>query len=149
MRTSMETRAPRFISDWNATVFDQGIRFACHQCGTCCTGEPGTVYVAPNELQPLAAFLGLPVSRLIKECLYPFRDSFSIREEPGGDCLFYDRGCTVYPVRPSQCRTFPFWVKNLRSESAWRQVCLECPGIGQGRLFSREEILDILEGAVL
>jgi hypothetical protein len=137
------------MSDPCCTIFDQGIRFACLQCGKCCTGEPGTVYVAPDELRPLAAFLGLSVSTLIEECLYPFRDSFSIREEPGGDCLFYDRGCTVYPVRPSQCRTFPFWVKNLRSEFAWRQVCLECPGIGQGRLFSREEILDILERAVL
>jgi len=149
VKVDMRTRAPCSVSDLCPTVFDQGIRFACLQCGRCCTGEPGTVYVAPDELHPLAAFLGLPVSSLIQECLYPFRDSFSIREEPGGDCLFYDRGCTVYPVRPSQCRTFPFWVKNLRSESAWNQVRQECPGIGQGRLFSREEILDILEAAVL
>lgn len=137
------------ISDRCCTVFDQGVRFACQQCGSCCTGEPGTVSVSRDEMIRLADHLGLSVPGLIEACLDPFRDSYTIRERIGGDCLFYDRGCTIYPVRPAQCRTYPFWVKNLRSEYAWKQVCRECPGIGHGPLYSREEILDILEGAVL
>ena len=133
------------VSDGCATVFDQGIRFACQECGACCTGEPGTVYVAPEELQPLAEHLGLSETTLIRDCLYPFRDSYSIKEDPGGDCIFYDQGCTIYPARPGQCRSYPFWFRNLRSEYAWKQVCRECPGIGQGPFHSREKIMQMLE----
>jgi len=31
-----------------------------------------------------------------------------------------DKQCTVYPVRPAQCRTFPWWKENLSSKEAWR-----------------------------
>ena len=35
----------------------------------------------------------------------------TLRERANGDCVFWDRkaGCTVYPARPAQCRTWPFW----------------------------------------
>ena len=39
------------------------------------------------------------------------------------DCVFWegDAGCAIYPVRPTQCRTFPFWSEHLRSPEAWRE----------------------------
>ena len=35
----------------------------------------------------------------------------TLRERANGECVFWDRqaGCTVYPARPAQCRTWPFW----------------------------------------
>ena len=54
----------------------------------------------------------------------------SLREKANGDCIFYDQrdGCTIYAVRPRQCRTWPFW------------ECKVCPGSGQGDLIPAEEI---------
>jgi Fe-S-cluster containining protein len=124
--------------------FDTGLRFTCIQCGRCCTGEPGTVYVAATEIGPIAAILGLPAADLIAEMLYPFRDSFSLRETPSGNCVFFDGGCRIYPARPRQCRTYPFWFSNLRSRYNWKQAAAACPGIGQGPLHTREEILALV-----
>jgi Fe-S-cluster containining protein len=124
--------------------FDRGLRFACVRCGRCCTGEPGTVYVAADEIGPIAAHLDLPPAQLIAEMLYPFRDSFSLRETASGACALFDGGCRIYPVRPRQCRSYPFWFDNLRSQYRWKQAAAQCPGIGQGPLYTRAEILAIV-----
>lgn len=124
--------------------FDRGLRFACIRCGRCCTGEPGTVYVAADEIGPIAAHLNSPPADLIADMLYPFRDSFSFRETATGDCVLFDGGCRIYPVRPRQCRSYPFWLSNLRSLYKWKQAAAQCPGIGQGPLYTREKILAIV-----
>jgi Fe-S-cluster containining protein len=124
--------------------FDAGIRFQCQRCGACCTGEPGTIYVDQDEIVSLAAHLRLHMDDFIQQYLYPFKDSYSIGEHPDGRCLFFDNGCTIYSLRPHQCRTFPFWFSNLRSENQWREIRKKCSGIGKGRLYNREEILDLV-----
>ena len=128
--------------------FDTGIRFACQQCGACCTGAPGVVRVSAREIEPIAAFLDIPAQELIATVLFPWEDGHSVREDADGRCLFYEDGCRIYPVRPRQCRIFPFWVSNLRSEARWDSIRRQCPGIGKGRRYSREEILDILAGSL-
>ena len=125
------------------TFFDQGLSFECQRCGACCTGAPGTIYVAPEEIGPMAGCLRLDLSDLIARYLYPYQDSYSIKEDARGDCLFFQAGCTIYPVRPFQCRSFPFWFRNVRSESHWRETARQCPGIGHGRRYCKEEIMAI------
>jgi Fe-S-cluster containining protein len=124
--------------------FDQGLRFGCIRCGHCCTGDPGIVYVSPDELAPLAAHLQIPIEATIERYLSPWRDGHTVREAVGGNCLFFHQGCSIYPVRPSQCRTWPFWINNLRSRPSWERVARDCPGIGRGRHYTREEILRLL-----
>ena len=124
--------------------FDQGLRFACRQCGGCCVGEPGTIYVFPSEIEVIAASLSLSVDAFTAQYLFPFKDSFSIKEDDDGRCLFFEDGCTIYDIRPLQCRTFPFWFSNLRSEKLWRHIERQCPGIGSGRLFTKSEIVNMI-----
>ncbi len=125
--------------------FENGLRFECQRCGRCCTGEPGTVYVAPDEIKAIAEFLKIDESRFKKEYLYPYKDSYSIKELSDGSCIFYkDNSCLIYPVRPRQCKAYPFWLKNLRNEDRWNQVARECPGVGKGRVYDVEEILEIV-----
>jgi Fe-S-cluster containining protein len=50
------------------------------------------------------------------------------------------RGCTVYPVRPKQCRTWPFWESNVETPEAWERTTQICPGSGRGDLIPVEEI---------
>ncbi|MFZ1984336.1 MAG: YkgJ family cysteine cluster protein [Desulfatitalea sp.] len=132
-----------------AYFFDQGLRFACQRCGQCCTGAPGKVFVGPDEIGPMADHLDMAVGPFTETYLYPYKDSYSIAEDPHGNCLFFDQGCTLYTVRPLQCRTFPFWFSNLRSEKRWLKIQQECPGIGQGRLYSRQEILERVHRAMI
>ena len=144
MNDSPETAS---VGDRCRYFFDQGLRFRCRQCGGCCTGDPGTVYVGPDEITAIAAYLGTDPQTLTSSMLFPFRDSYSIREDEQGNCLMYDKGCRIYPVRPRQCRSYPFWFKNLRSRYAWKQTASQCPGIGTGPLFNRDEILAFLDGS--
>lgn len=43
-------------------------------------------------------------------------------------CMFdiYDKKCTIYEHRPSQCRTFPFWEGN---QNKYLDLMEFCPGI--------------------
>jgi Fe-S-cluster containining protein len=125
--------------------FDAGLRFGCTQCGHCCTGATGTVFMNAKEAERIARHLGLDVEAFLQQYAYAVPGGHSLREvgKNFACIMFKDEHCTIYEVRPTQCRTFPFWSENVRSENAWRKACRQCPGIGQGRLYGREEILAI------
>jgi hypothetical protein len=125
--------------------FDQGLRFECKRCGVCCTGDPGIIYVDKNEVARIAEYISVRASRFIEKYLFPVRTGYSIGEHADGRCLFYKDGCSIHPVRPSQCKTFPFWFENLRSSKKWRKMARECSGIGCGPLYSKEQILEIVQ----
>jgi Fe-S-cluster containining protein len=70
----------------------------------------------------------------------------SLKEKQNYDCVFLnERGCSVYEGRPRQCRTYPFWMSILESEERWEEEKKSCPGIGKGRLYTKEEIDGLLE----
>jgi Fe-S-cluster containining protein len=124
--------------------FDAGIRFECQRCGACCTGDPGIIRISGPEIRVLADFLKMSTPDLTRIHLRPIASGFSIAEEANGNCRFYNQGCRIYPVRPLQCRTYPFWFSQMRSMQQWGKTLCECPGIGNGTLYSRERILDML-----
>ena len=122
--------------------YQDGLRFRCTRCGNCCTGAPGFVWVEPEEIDAIAEFKSEnrgEFEAMFTRLVFGER---SLREKANGDCIFYDRreGCTIYPVRPKQCRTWPFWKSNVKTPGAWEQTCKVCPGSGQGELISAEEI---------
>lgn len=129
--------------------FDQGLRFTCTECGKCCTGAPGWVRVNAEERAALASHLGVDEAAFIRDFTKPMtvpEGGLSLREREDGSCVFFHNNrCTVYHLRPLQCRTYPFWMKNLRSPEAWAAAAKECPGIDQGLLHARDDILDIVE----
>ena len=122
--------------------YKDGLRFRCTRCGSCCTGQPGYVWVNDEEVADIAEFRGEKLEEV--EGLYTRRvgRKRSLREKANGDCVFFDRaaGCTIYKVRPRQCRTWPFWESNVRTPEDWQRTCEVCPGSGQGDLISAEEI---------
>jgi Fe-S-cluster containining protein len=123
--------------------YKDGLRFKCTQCGNCCTGPEGYVWVNDEEIAQIAAFINAPVGVMKLEHTRPVGSRVSLKEFSNGDCTFFDpqgRGCTIYPVRPRQCRTWPFWNSNLESPEAWQEVQQVCPGAGNGNFFSLEEI---------
>jgi Fe-S-cluster containining protein len=128
--------------------FDQGIHFECQRCGACCIGDPGIVYVGIDEVTRIAEYLSDEIFSVADKYLFPLRAGYRIREHSDGRCYFYDNGCTIYPVRPHQCKTYPFWFENLRSSKKWKRVLRECPGIGCGPLYPKEKILEIVQSTM-
>lgn len=134
----MDTEEPPWYRD--------GLRFTCTQCGNCCTGAPGYVWVSPEEIDRLAASLGQSTDAFSRRFVRRVGNRYSLIERPNGECVFWDssNGCTVYEARPVQCRTWPFWSENLESPADWKRVRRGCPGAGNGDFFP----LDAIEDAV-
>ncbi len=126
-----------------------GLHFECMQCGRCCSGpSEGYIWVTKPEIEFIADFLKISVGRLRQEYLKHIGLRTTIIEHPGTrDCIFLNHGlhgeqkrCMIYSVRPSQCRTWPFWPENLADPDAWNKAAQKCHGINHGRLYTHDEI---------
>ncbi len=112
------------------------LRFRCTGCGACCTGSADD-YVAVDGSEQEA------IRRLLRISKPWFRRRYLIALDTGGKglaskgdgrCVFLDahNRCRVYPVRPRQCRSYPFWPEVVGSRSAWLAEARRCEGIGRG-----------------
>ncbi len=134
-------RMPNQSKKW----YRDGLRFRCTQCGNCCSGDPGYVWARKEEIKGIAKFLGKPDERLDKEHIRRVGFRYSLTEQPDGDCIFLKRSggkatCSIYPVRPLQCRTWPFWSDVVRTPESWETVSQTCPGINQGTHYDLVQI---------
>lgn len=111
--------------------YREGLRFECTGCGQCCTGAPGYIWVNDEEIRTLAQHLNLDLQTFADSHLRKINGRFSLREDPVNfDCTFLkDNKCSVYSVRPTQCRTFPWWPTLLKNKDEWREAAKRCEGI--------------------
>lgn len=117
--------------------YRDGLSFECTQCGNCCSGDPGYVWATKEEVRRISEFLGHTDGRLDEKHLRRVGLRYSLTEKPNGDCIFLKREggrtkCSIYAVRPLQCRTWPFWTRNLRSRKDWNKAHEICPGMNKG-----------------
>jgi uncharacterized protein len=125
----------------------EGIRFECQGSGRCCTsrGAHGYVYLTLSDRKRFAKYFGISTAKFTRKYCRKTDGWFHLRH-PENDCEFLkDKRCAVYEARPSQCRTWPFWPENMNAK-AWRSdVASFCPGVGKGKVYSAEEIREILK----
>ena len=129
------------------SFYDEGIKFSCQRCGHCCTSE-GYVFITQEDLDNLMNNEGFSLEDLKNHYFSTFRGYTVLRDNASGACIFWDneiKGCKIYKNRPVQCRTYPFWKINFKQQSDFEREEKECPGIGQGKLYSKEEIDKLLE----
>ena len=124
-----------------------GLHFECIQCGRCCSGPgEGYIWVTKPEIEFIADFLKITTDQLRRKYLRRVSLRMTIIEHhTTRDCIFLqniegERRCIIYPVRPSQCRTWPFWSDNLSKPGDWNKAAEKCPGINRGKLYTCEEI---------
>jgi len=135
--------------------------------GLKCTGSPGFVWISDDEVERLAQFMKLTAQETRSRYCRKVGRRWSLNERrtPEGnyDCVFLTsipdapaakkelspgeaiphkrRGCSIYPVRPLQCRTWPFWHSNLEDQEMWERAGSKCPGLNRGkRTFTRQQI---------
>jgi len=132
-------RPPAWFDAW----FEDGLRFECTGCGRCCTGANGYVWVSERDVSRLAARFGRSLDDFGRKYLRRIGDRYALLERANdGACVFLEGDrCGVYEDRPDQCRSFPFWDRNLASAAAWMRAAEECEGIREDApLLSRDEI---------
>ncbi len=126
--------------------YEGGLRFGCRQCGGCCSGEPGYVWVTDEEIERLAKAMGLARCEFESACVRLIHGKKkSLIELANGDCVLMDprtRGCRFYEFRPVQCRTWPFWPQNIDRPNSWKKTAKFCRGCNnpKGKLYTVEEI---------
>ena len=116
----------------NKKWYKKGLRFACTECGKCCTGGPGYVWVKLEEIEQMAKAVGISCEEFLKKYTRQIGGRLSLKEDPRTyDCVFLKEGkkCALYTSRPKQCRTFPFWKENVSSKKAWEETARRCEGI--------------------
>ncbi len=120
--------------------YARGLHFECTGCGACCKLGGGFVYPTLEDVGFALRHLDLSVGSFTETYMDLDKDQYVFKND-GDNCIFYgEKGCTIYEARPTQCRTFPFWTANLKSQYRWKLTEEECEGIGQGKLFHKDEI---------
>lgn len=123
--------------------YKDGLQFECQECGSCCGGAPGYVWVTEDEINRLADRFGMDFMEFQHKFVRRVGTRKSLNELPNCDCVFLDRfhgTCTVYEDRPLQCRTWPFWDSNLETEADWERASRACRGCNRGKLYNLGEI---------
>jgi hypothetical protein len=127
--------------------YADGLRFECQpDCGNCCVnhGEYAYVYLEDADARRLARHLGLTLREFKKRYTETDEEYLLLRTDDPACPFLEKRRCTVYPARPTQCRTFPFWKSHLSSRRAWTRLRAFCPGIDRGEVHPLSVIEDYL-----
>jgi Fe-S-cluster containining protein len=104
--------------------------FQCRQCGDCCSGRGG-IFVKPQEVEEMAALLGLAVEEFCRLYVEASAMGPRLAIADNGFCVFLMEGnlCRVHPVKPFICRQWPFLPILLVDPDELEHAKTACPGI--------------------
>lgn len=124
------------------------LQFGCQRCGDCCQRE-GYIFFTAQDIASVATYLGWSEEQVCKTLGFINRWEKILQITEDSQCPFYISGeCAINPVKPVQCRTYPFWTEIVVSRRSWRREKQDCPGIGKGQCYSPEDVqkyLDMME----
>ena len=138
------------VTQMEDVFYSDGLDFSCKQCSFCCCGFSGVVLLSEHDLERLAQWADLTNEQFIAVyCRWIESDDgkkyLSLREKKNMECIFWDKGCSAYQARPTQCRTYPFWTSVLKDRESWQKESQDCPGINSGNHHTQSEIDQQLE----
>src|SRR6476620_4806016 len=85
---SLVTMKLNVLDPWYA----DGLKFTCQQCGNCCTGAPGYVWISDVEITRLAAFLKIAEREVIRQYCRKVGQRYTLKEIRNSagqyDCVF-------------------------------------------------------------
>ncbi len=133
------------------------VKFECICCGTCCSRVDLLVTVTGPDIVLLASGLRLGAKDMLKVLDFyvlgkdkaipaGLKRTSAVKTEAGmsyvalkkttdGKCIFLENNlCSIYPLRPVSCRSFPFFFSTRDGDLTWGLSGMShiCPGIGRG-----------------
>ena len=124
---------------------EAGLRFECQPgCIRCCDTH-GYVYLTENDVLRIASYVGLSPAEFEAKYVYRTKHTLRLRKPRERQCPFLgSSGCNVHPVKPVQCRTYPFWPEYVEYPDLWAYEGMhKCPGIGKGPLIQIGAAMEI------
>ncbi len=121
-------------------------KFECIKgCSNCCKVSDGFVFLTEKEAQKIADYLQKPVEEFYLWFTKKLDDRLCLVDGDDENCVFIENSrCLIYPVRPQQCRDYPFWPEIISTIKRWEQEKSVCPGIGKGKTYTKDEIDEII-----
>jgi uncharacterized protein len=99
----------------------------------------GEVYLTEQDLLRIAAHLSTDPAEFEAKYVHRTTRSLRLRKPSDRQCLFHQNGrCSIHPIKPVQCRVFPFWPEIVETEASWNETALRCPGMNRGPLVQIE-----------
>jgi len=106
-----------------------GLQFGCTGCGKCCQND-GEVWLDIDEFVDLVDFLKISAEETLEKYVdgvksgwVKLKNKVVVATPENIDrCIFLDddgKKCTVYSVRPVQCRTYPWWPRLMTNQAEW------------------------------
>ncbi len=102
--------------------------FKCRKCGECCKGYGGT-YLTDNDIKAISRHIGADPKRFVEQFCDLSGNRPVLAQRKDGYCIFWDRLCTIHPVKPLMCRKWPFLESMLVDSNNWLIMADSCPGI--------------------
>ena len=116
------------------------MRFQCQPgCLKCCE-KKGFIYLSDSDAKIIAKFLDLSAATFELRYLYRTKYLRRLRTAQNSQCPFLNaQGCSIHPVKPAQCRLFPFWPELVENKKEWNDTAAWCPGMDKGLYVHIEE----------
>ena len=102
--------------------------FECRRCGDCCKGFGGT-YLTDEDIEAISRYIGVHPEKLIARYCSRSGSKLVLSQRLDGYCIFWDKLCTIHPVKPRMCRKWPFIESILVDADNWLIMADSCPGI--------------------
>ena len=107
---------------------DTDALFDCRRCGDCCKGYGGT-YVTREDIEAISSYIGTASEKFVTEYCQLSGKRPVLAQGTDGYCIFWDKLCTIHPVKPLMCRRWPFLKSLLTDSKNWQIMADSCPGI--------------------
>ena len=102
--------------------------FECRRCGDCCKGFGGT-YLAGEDIEAISRYIGSNPEKFVARYCSHSGTKPVLAQRSDGYCIFWDKICTIHPVKPRMCRKWPFIESILVDAKNWLIMADSCPGI--------------------
>jgi Fe-S-cluster containining protein len=104
--------------------------FSCTQCGECCIGYGGT-FVTDQDIARISAYIGVDPDGFVEKFCSLSGGRAVLAQQDDGHCMFWDKGCTIHPVKPRMCRKWPYLESILIDFDNWTIMASMCRGINK------------------
>jgi Fe-S-cluster containining protein len=102
--------------------------FNCRRCGDCCKGYGGT-FITETDIEKIAAYIHTDPDTFVKDYCQTSGGKMILAQAENMYCIFWNGLCTIHPVKPRMCKTWPFIESVLLDVANWRIMASLCPGI--------------------
>lgn len=120
--------------------YRDGLSFECTECGACCSGEPGYVWVNKDEVQALASSLQMDVESFRDKFVRRVGSRFSLIEYSDGDCIFFrSKNAGLFGLRSTTDAMPNLAVLELQSQDR-EDLGRDLRGLSRGR--ARKALFD-------